>query len=259
MDDAPALSVLLAAAVTIAAGHTVIGVDHSLPFIVLGRARGWSLPKALMITALCGVGHVLSSVVLGFVGIGIGVALDELEWVEAARGSVAAWMLIGFGLLYATHAFVRKQRKKPHSHGHMHALGRQHRFVRVHADEAHAHEHGYGHAHAHDHSDPQHMHPHPAPGRSALTVWALFIVFAFGPCEPLIPLLMAPAALHNWLGVALVSSVFGAVTIGVMLAVVSVGYLGLSRVRVQWAERNADVLAGLAIACSGIAIQALGI
>jgi nickel/cobalt transporter (NicO) family protein len=227
MNDAPALSVLLAAAVTIAAGHTVIGVDHSLPFIVLGRARGWSLPKVLMITALCGVGHVLSSVVLGFVGIGIGVALDKLEWVEAARGSIAAWMLIGFGVLYATHAFVRKQRKKPHSHDH--------------------------------HSDPQHMHPHPAPGRSALTVWALFIVFAFGPCEPLIPLLMAPAALHNWLWVALVCLVFGAITIGVMLAVVSIGYLGLSRVRLQWAERNADVLAGLAIACSGLAIQALGI
>jgi sulfite exporter TauE/SafE len=254
MDDASALSVLLAAAVTIAAGHTVIGVDHSLPFIVLGRARGWSLPKVWLVTALCGAGHVLSSVVLGFIGIGIGVALDRLEWIEAARGSVAAWMLIGFGLVYAAHAFVRRQRAKPHNHGHAHghSHGHAHRFVRT-QPHAHAHEH------AHDHADPEHMHPHPVPGRSAVTVWALFIVFAFGPCEPLIPLLMAPAAVHNWLWVALVCIVFGAVTIAVMLGVVTVGYLGLSRVRLDWAERNADVLAGLAIACSGVAIQALGI
>lgn len=243
-DSSSALTVLLTAAVTIAAGHTVIGIDHSLPFIVLGRARGWSLGRVLTVTGLCGVGHVLSSVLLGFVGIGIGVALERLEWIEATRGSIAAWLLIGFGALYAARAWVRMQRKKPHTHGHAHG---------------HAHAHGGEHSHEHDHSKPEHMHPHEVAGQSTVTIWALFIVFAFGPCEPLIPLLMAPAAVHNWAWVALVSLVFGAVTIGVMMLVVTVGYLGLSRVRLAWAERHADVLAGVAIACSGLAIQVFGI
>jgi nickel/cobalt transporter (NicO) family protein len=245
-DSSSALNVLLTAAVTIAAGHTVIGIDHSLPFIVLGRARGWSLARVLTVTGLCGVGHVLSSVLLGFVGIGIGVALERLEWIEAARGSIAAWLLIGFGALYAARAWVRVQRRKPHTHGHVHA-------------HAHGHAHGEEHTHLHDHSAPEHMHPHEVAGQSVVTIWALFIVFAFGPCEPLIPLLMAPAAVHNWLWVALVSLVFGAVTIGVMMLVVSVGYLGLSSVRMAWAEKHADVLAGVAIACSGLAIQVFGI
>jgi nickel/cobalt exporter len=240
IDSSSALTVLLGAAISIAAGHTVIGIDHSLPFIVLGRARGWSLARVLTVTGVCGVGHVLSSVLLGFAGIGIGVALERLEWIEATRGSIAAWLLIGFGALYAARAWVRLQRSKPHTHLHGHG---------------HAHEH----THEHDHSAPEHMHPHEAAGKSALTIWALFIVFAFGPCEPLIPLLMAPAALHNWAWVALVSLVFGAVTIAVMMAVVTVGYLGLSRVRLAWAERHADLLAGVAIACSGLAIQVFGI
>jgi len=242
IDSSSALTVLLGAAVSIAAGHTLIGIDHSLPFIVLGKARGWSLARVLTITGLCGVGHVLSSVLLGFFGIGIGVALEKLEWIEATRGSIAAWLLIGFGALYAVRAWVRLQRKKPHTHSH-----------------GHAHGHGPQHTHEHDHSAPEHMHPHELPGQSALTVWTLFIIFAFGPCEPLIPLLMAPAALHNWAWVALVSLVFGAVTIAVMMAVVTVGYLGLSSVRLAWAERHADLLAGVAIACSGLAIQVFGI
>jgi len=239
-DSSSALSVLLTAAVTIAAGHTVIGIDHSLPFIVLGRARGWSLARVLTVTGLCGVGHVLSSVLLGFIGIGIGVALERLEWIEATRGSFAAWLLIGFGALYAVRAWIRLQRHKPHTHSHGHA-------------------HGSEHSHEHDHSAPEHMHPHEVAGQNAVTIWALFIVFAFGPCEPLIPLLMAPAAVHNWAWVALVSLVFGAVTIGVMMLVVTIGYLGLSRVRMTWAERHADLLAGVAIACSGLAIQVFGI
>ena len=234
------LTVLLTAAVSIAAGHTVIGIDHSLPFIVLGRARKWSMPRLLTITALCGLGHVLSSVLLGFLGIGLGVALERLSWIEAARGSFAAWLLIGFGTLYAVRAWIRMGRRRPHTHHHQHG-------------------HGHGHSHEHDHQAPEHLHPHDANSRHVLTVWTLFVVFAFGPCEPLIPLMMAPAALHNWAWVAIVCSVFGLVTIAVMLAVVSVGYLGLSHVRLDWAERHADLLAGVAIACSGLAIQAFGI
>jgi len=80
------ISILLAAAATIGLVHTVLGPDHYIPFIVMARAGQWSLKKTMLVTALCGVGHVLSSVVLGAVGIGLGVAISQLEVLEAVRG-----------------------------------------------------------------------------------------------------------------------------------------------------------------------------
>jgi nickel/cobalt exporter len=234
------LSVLLSTALSVAALHTLIGVDHSLPFIALARARDWSLRRTLAITAACGVGHVLSSVVLGALGIGLGVAVERLEWVEAGRGTLASWMLIAFGLVYAAYGAVRASRGRAHAH-------------------AHVHETGQVHAHHHDHRSVEHLHPHAAPSAGATAVWTLFIIFAFGPCEPLIPLLMAPAALQHWSWVVLVVLVFGVVTIGMMLAVVTLGYVGVARLRFGFAERHASTLAGLAIACSGVMIQAFGL
>jgi sulfite exporter TauE/SafE len=240
MADSSTLNVLLGTAVAIAAGHTAIGVDHTLPFIALGRANLWSLRKVLAVTALCGIGHVLSSVVLGAVGIGLGAALERMLSIETLRGSWAAWTLIGFGGLFVIRGLLNAVRHAPHVHEHAHVDGTKH-------------------SHGHDHLQSAHLHPHTVAGKSPAAIWSLFIIFAFGPCEPLIPLVMAPAALHRWWWVALVTLVFGVVTIAVMLALVTVGHLGLSRVRLGALERHAELLAGLAIAGSGVAIQAFGL
>ncbi|MBK6451384.1 MAG: hypothetical protein IPF84_02060 [Proteobacteria bacterium] len=40
-------------------------------------------------TAFCGVGHVLGSIVIGFVGIAIGASLHRLQWLEGVRGPAA--------------------------------------------------------------------------------------------------------------------------------------------------------------------------
>ena len=79
------LTVLLGSAIGVAFVHTLIGIDHSLPFVVLGKANGWSLRKTLGLTTVCGIGHVLSSVVLGLLGIGLGTAVASLEVIEASR------------------------------------------------------------------------------------------------------------------------------------------------------------------------------
>jgi ABC-type nickel/cobalt efflux system permease component RcnA len=240
VNDVSALPLLLGTAMMIAAVHTAVGVDHTLPFIALGRAQRWSLRKLLTVTALCGVGHVLSSVVLGMIGIALGTALDRLRWFESARGSLAAWLLIAFGAFFIVRSLWRSLREHTHNHHHAHADGL-----------VHTHPHGHRHA--------EHMHPHFAANRSAASVWTLFIIFAFGPCEPLIPLLMAPAALQHWWWVVLIAALFGAVTIAVMVVLVTVGYLGLSQFRLGALERHAELFAGLAIAGSGAVIQALGL
>jgi nickel/cobalt exporter len=230
------LATLLVASVTVAGSHTFIGVDHYLPFVVLGRARNWSLAKVLGITALCGLGHVIGSIVLGFGGIGLGYAVSDLIDIESIRGSLAAWSLIAFGLVYATWAVVRMMRNKQHRH-------------------VHAHEDGMLHDHRHDHKD-SHLHAHAGAG---LTLWAVFIIFVLGPCEPLIPLLMAPAWQYDWWGVAAVAGTFSVTTIAMMMTMAAVGSLGLKMVSIQSVHRYAHVMAGLAIFSSGMAIQVLGI
>ena len=115
--------VLLTSAASLAVVHTMLGVDHSLPFVALGRARQWSLPFTLGVTAVCGVGHVVSSVLIGYVGIALGIATESMLWLESARGDLAATVLIGFGLSYVGWAVWKRLHQSDKSHGHR-AVGR---------------------------------------------------------------------------------------------------------------------------------------
>ena len=98
---------------------------------------------------------------------------------------MAAWLLIGFGLAYAIWSLLRERKKGAHLH----------------------------------------LAPDPSAERKrrrVVTVWSLFIVFVLGPCEPLIPILMAPAFDHMWTTVVGVVLVFALVTIGTMCVLVTI-------------------------------------
>ncbi len=219
--------------------HTILGPDHYLPFIVISRARNWSLRKTLFISFLCGLGHVLSSVVLGFVGIALGIAVFKLEGIESFRGSLAAWLLIIFGFAYFIWGVRRAALNRPHRHLHAHVDGEEHEHMHAHASSHH------------------HLHEEKTKGR--LTPWILFTIFVFGPCEPLIPLVMYPAAKQNIGGVILVASAFGVTTILTMLIVIAAASWGMRFVRLGRLERYAHALAGGMIFISGLSVQFLGL
>ena len=226
--------ILLLAAASIAFVHTILGPDHYLVFVSMAKARRWSLAKTLRITSYCGVAHILSSVVIGFVGIALGAELTKLVAIEEGRGSLAGWALLAFGLVYF--AWGLKQIGRGHRHTHVHR----------HGDIVHSHEHDHRSEHAHVHTE-----------RSArsLTPWALFVVFVLGPCEALIPLLMYPAAQDSGMLVVAVASVFGIVTMLTMLGAVSVALLGLKRFRFAGLEKYSHAIAGAAIVACGSAIN----
>ncbi|MEJ2258589.1 MAG: hypothetical protein P8X98_16675, partial [Woeseiaceae bacterium] len=112
--------VLLATAATVAFTHTVLGPDHYVVFAAMGRARNWSLAKTLRVTLLCGLGHVLSSVVLGLIGIAAGARLAALVEIEGLRGNLGGWALIAFGLVYVAWGLKKAGRGHTHSHVHVH-------------------------------------------------------------------------------------------------------------------------------------------
>jgi len=92
------------------------------------------------------------------------------------------------------------------------------------------------------------------------TGWVLFIIFVLGPCEPLIPVLMYPAATGGgvW-AMALIALIFGAATITTMLTVVMGAYYGLSFVSLKPLQRWGNALAGFAILACGLSMQFLGL
>jgi len=254
--------VLVGTAATLGFVHTVIGPDHYLPFIVIGRARNWTLRKTLIVSSFAGLGHILSSVILGFVGIALGIAVAKLEGVESARGEIAAWLLIGFGLAYFLWGMRRACRGKSHTHPHLHDHDEAH--VHPHGPDlgSHdpAHEHVHQHVHTHTHELAEHAHPHgEVPQRINITPWVLFTIFVFGPCEPLIPLVMYPAARHSSAGVVLVASAFGLVTIATMLVIIAAASFGASFVRLGKLERYSHALAGAMIFISGLSVRFLGL
>jgi sulfite exporter TauE/SafE len=233
------LSALLITAASIGFFHTLFGPDHYVPFIMISWARKWSTVKTTLITLLCGFGHIGSSVVLGLIGVALGLAVKKLEIIESFRGNIAPWGLIAFGLAYTVWGLRRAYRNLPHSHHHTH----------------------FGidtHSHSHKHYD-EHSHIHNDETTFNITPWVLFAIFVFGPCEPLIPLVMYPAAKNNFSGLILVTFVFGAVTIATMLSLVLLSRAGVNFIPLAGAQRFAHAIAGATILLCGLAIQFLGL
>lgn len=217
--------------------HTLLGPDHYLPFIVLSRARKWSLAKTLWITGISGVGHIAGSVILGIAGVALGISLSKLELIDETRGNMVAWMLIVFGFFYTVYGVIHYLRKGFHTH--------LPKFLLPKSIQKYRHL-------------PTTEVEQEKEDTTKLTPWILFLIFVFGPCEVLIPLLIFPASQHDWLGILSVSALFGIATVATMLLTVFVGYTGTSLIRFRGVERYMHMIAGSVILISGIGIRFMG-
>ena len=233
------ITVLFVTAASLGFFHTLFGPDHYLPFIMMSRARRWTLPRTIGITLLCGLGHVGSSIVVGVIGIILGTSVSKLEFLEGFRGNIAAWMIIVFGFLYFLWGVRSAILNRPHKHIHFHENGEKHEHEHRHADD--------------------HEHRHEDKGKQNITPWILFTIFVLGPCEPLIPVLMYPAAEGTVAGLIGVVVIFSGVTILTMLGMVTALSLGVNILPLGKLERYMHAVAGAVICLSGIGIVFLGL
>lgn len=135
---------IVATGFTVAFAHAAIPT-HWLPFVMAGRGQRWSKSKTLMVTTLCGFGHVLFTTLLGILVVWLGI--ETSKWTGNVFPWIAGGALIAFGLYY----LYRQWRGGGHSHffgGHSHG-GHSHA----------GHHHGPG---AHDDAKDHASHSHDA-------------------------------------------------------------------------------------------------
>jgi sulfite exporter TauE/SafE len=230
--DYGALSI---AAVSLGFVHCVLGPDHYVPFVAMSRVGLWSLRKTLLVTVLCGVGHLASSVAIGFIGIALGVIVLQLESLEEIRGNLAGWLLVAFGLIYLVWGIIyaiRRLRSAGSTAGQGVTESAESRVTDV-ADVA---------ARA-----------------GGFTPWVLFLIFLFGPCEPLIALMFYPAAKGDVWTALWATILFSATTLATMTALVALICMGVKVIRFPKAEPFGHALAGLIVLACGLGITVFGL
>jgi nickel/cobalt transporter (NicO) family protein len=232
-------TLLYFSAASVALVHTLLGPDHYVPFIFMSQAGKWSRQKTIWITILCGLGHIGSSIILGLVGVALGITLKNITAFESFRGNLAGWLFIAFGLVYMIYGLRKAYKNKKHTHWHQHFDGDYH-------------------YHNHNHHN-EHIHIHKTEKGKSLTPWILFTIFVFGPCEPLIPLVMYPAARNDTLSLIIVCVIFGMVTIFTMTTAVVASLWGLKMLHFERLEKYTAAIAGATILVCGLAIQFLGL
>lgn len=221
------LALLLGSAVAIAFLHTLAGPDHYLPFVALGKARGWSVRRTVFWTLLCGAGHVGSSVLLALLGAAFGWSLPRMQWLQDIRGGVAGWALFLFGAGYAIWGLYTLNSNKRHKH-----------FDTDESGGMYVYEHRHGSA-----ALPRKQY--------AVTPWVLFLIFLLGPCEPMIPLLFLPAANASWAAMALLVAVYTFITLSTMLLMVLLLHFGTGILNTRLLEKHVHPLGGLTLLACG--------
>lgn len=228
------LLALVFSAVTISFFHTASGPDHYLPFIVLSRSRRWSTFKTILLTIVCGLGHVLSSVLLGLVGLFLGWQLSKISWFQDVRGDMSSWALLLFGVAYLIYGLRQAYLNKPHKH------------FDVMGEDVYVYEHRHG-----DIVMPK--------SRIKVTPLVLFTIFVMGPSEPLIPLLFYSGTQRSNTEVIVLLLAFTISTVITMVSMVLLGRYGYSFIKTDKLERYVHAISGAVVVLCGVGMVFFGL
>ena len=85
--------------------------NHWMPFVLVGKAQGWSITRTLTITGTASLGHSVITCVIGFVVALMGAQISR--YVESRIGYLTGIILIILGVAYL--ALSRWHRVRPHT------------------------------------------------------------------------------------------------------------------------------------------------
>src|SRR5271155_462775 len=114
MSDSSAL-LLVGAVAAVGVLHTIVP-DHWVPIALMARQRGWSRAQTMRVAFKAGIGHVVSTLLIGAIVWLAGVAVAQRfgHWVD----TLASVALVGFGLWIALSAWRDLHGRGGHGHSH---------------------------------------------------------------------------------------------------------------------------------------------
>jgi len=257
LNTAPVL-LLLVAVVAVGVLHTTVP-DHWVPITVLARQNGWSRAETARAAAQAGVGHVVSTLLIGAVIWLLGVATAQRF--GGIVDTVSSLALMGFGGWFVVAGLLELRREHGthhdghHHHSHGHARDEDARHSHLHRHEnrpAHVHVHAHAFATAHaiapaiEFDPPLHEHAHRATGRGAL-----LLILGSSPMIEGVPAFFAAARFGAGV-IVLMALLFAASTIATYVVLCTLSARGLERVRLGPLERYGEVLSGGFIALVGV-------
>jgi nickel/cobalt transporter (NicO) family protein len=211
--------------------------SHWLPFVFVGRTRGWSRKKTLGIVLLAGSGHLATNTQLGFCIAWFGFKLDE------KTGSLFPWTLGGLLVAIGLYFCWRQWRHGTSCH-HQHHAGE--------GDEPAADQHGHGHAHWDEKIQDRAL-----TAKSDWTViGGLFAMLTLSPCEAFLPIYLLGVP-FGWKGFCLLSAVLAVATVGAMTLFTWLTLRGFDRFKLNRIERYEAGLLGVLFIVFGILVVVL--
>jgi ABC-type nickel/cobalt efflux system permease component RcnA len=229
-DSFPTLLPVTAAATALF--HTLIP-DHWLPFVLIGRARGWSGRTTALVSGFSALVHTLLSIALGLMALRLGQLGARIIGERLERGS--GLLLVVFGAAYALWAWRKG--------GHFHPGG-----ALLHGrneGRCDGHEGSAGSDHLHYHADDAWIRSDVGKGAIPLA-----LIVGLNPCVLLLPIMMATAE-QGAGAIALVTLAYSVTTIALMVGLSVAGVAGTRRLPVPAVARHMETASGILIALCG--------
>ena len=219
----PLFASILATGFTVAFLHGAMP-NHWLPFVLVGRRQGWSAAKAIAVTALAGVGHVLTTMLLGLLVVASGLAFGDR--LGPVLPFIAGGLLIALGIYYLA--------RSGSGGGHLHLpfVGRLAPAYGALGAEA----------------------PAAVPDRTA--VLGLFVFLTLSPCEAFLPVYLSGLR-YGWQGFGVLSLVLGGGAVLSMAGLTALSLAGARWLGLKSTERYEGLILGGALCLLGVLVMVL--
>lgn len=220
------LTTIAALGFTVAFLHAAIPT-HWLPFVLVGRARGWSRARTILVTVAAGIGHVALTSLLGLGIAWFGFQLSET--VGNAFPWIAGGILAAMGVYYLWRQWTGKGVCHHHPPGSHHHPG-------AHCGEA------PDHTHWDDELEGSPLVSSRAGDTAA--IGGLFLILTVSPCEAFLPVYLSGVQ-FGWSGFLVLSIILAVAALAGMTVFTWLALLGFERMRIQRLERNEAGLLGV--------------